>query len=908
LVSDPTRSFVGRAAAMDALRRCWRRAATGYAALALVSGEAGIGKSRLAAAFAQEVYDAGVISLYGRCDEDPLVSYQPFVEALRQLVVRRPTLLDEVDPQWMPEISELGRLVPELRSVAPDRATRAPSATPERYLLFEAVVALLSAATARGALLLVIDDLHWADTPTVLLLGHLMRRPVPGTLMVLGPRRDPERVDSDPLARVLGTLTRQTGTQRDRLARVSLAGLDEQETRALVRARAQRSVDREFVQVLHRKTSGNPFFIEETLRGLRDADLSEPEDAEAALTMLGVPEGAEEVIRSRLARIAPPTVELLRYGAVCGVDFRLDVLAAVRSLDTTEVAATMEEALAAGLVVESSIGHYRFCHALVRDTLYGERTLHAHLHLAVGEALERLDRDDVHAAELALHFHAAREVGGAEKAVDYSVAAAEGAAEALAYEEAAEHTDNACEALRLLGRTTDRCRLLHSLGRLRWQAGDRAGAQEAFLEEVELARVLDDPAQLARAALGYAGRSYDAESIDPQLRELLEEALDQTPPTELALRAKLLARLAEALHPIDGARAIELSREAVAIARRSGESDALTAALAGHHTTLLNIAHLPERLAVGAEWVALAEAAHRDNAGQALHWRIYDLFEIGDLDAALVAHERLHAVADELRQPLYQHFAASWDVKWLEIAGEFAAAEAKAKVAYRLGRRVQGGYVHQLYAGQIFGLRRDQGRLGEVPSAVAPLIGDRPTLPAWRAGLVLARCESGERDTAQAELTALAQDGFAAVPPDMFWLGTLCVLAEAAAALEDSAVAAELTSRLAPYAERNAQLGLAMFLGPVHAFLGMLSRLNGDVRAARRHFEIALDRTAALGALTAEARVQCEYGELLVADGRDAERGRELLERSRATARQLAMAGLLARTEAVLERVRDDGG
>jgi Protein kinase domain/AAA ATPase domain len=908
LTGEPERSFVGREDAMEALRRSWRRAATGYPALALVSGEPGIGKTSLAAAFAQEAHDAGTITLYGRCDEDPLVSYQPFVEALRHLVSMRPTLAAELDPRWTPELAELGRLVPELRGQGVAPAATEGGANPERYLLFEAVVALLSTAAAHGPLLLVLDDLQWADKPTALLLRHLMRSPVAGSVMVLGTARRDDLTPAHPLAGVVADLARQARGGADRLARVALDGLDEQETQALVGAREQRAVDREFVRLLHEETAGNPFFIEEALRGLRDADLSAAEDAASALRSLGVPAGAKELIQRRLARIDPATVELLTRASVCGAEFRLDVLAALLGLSAAQAAAPVEEAIAAGLVVEPSIGRYTFCHALVRETLYGSvlsEANRARLHLAVGEALEELDGERASAPELALHFHAALAVGGAERAVNYALAAAAGAAKALAYEEAAAYRLRACDALAFLGRDAERGRLLHSVGRLRWQAGDRAGAQEAFLLEAELARQVDDAQVLARAALGYAGRSYDAEAIDPQLRGLLEEALERTPQADTALRAKLQARYAEALHPIDGGRAIELSREAVAIARQSGDEDALVAALAGHHTTLLHIAHLPERLSVGAEWVERAQSPRRDNLGQALHWRMYDLFEIGNLDAALSAHEQLHALAEELRQPLYRHFAASWDTKWLEIAGRFGDAEAQARKAREDGRRMQGVHVRMLYAGQIFGLRREQGRLGEVARDVAKLVGPNATLPAWRAGLVAARCEAGERPAAQAELTALARDDFAAIPPDMFWLGALCLLAEGAAALGDRAVAAQLAGQLDPYAEYNAQIGLAMFLGPVHLFLGVLTKLAGDRAAASRHFEVALERAAGLGMLTAEARAQCEYAELLLADGGEPERlrGLELLERARMTAQQTGMAALLERTTAARERV-----
>ena len=178
LAGPAERPFVGRDHAMEALRSGWLRAAEGRPSLRLITGEPGIGKTRLAAAFADEVQAEGALVLYGRCDEDPLISYQPFVEALRELISSQPGLETALDPRLEPELVELGRLVPELRRSAPPEEAPA-TADSERYLLFETVVALLTAATATRPLLLVLDDLHWADKPTVLLLRQCCAR-LPG--------------------------------------------------------------------------------------------------------------------------------------------------------------------------------------------------------------------------------------------------------------------------------------------------------------------------------------------------------------------------------------------------------------------------------------------------------------------------------------------------------------------------------------------------------------------------------------------------------------------------------------------------------------------------------------------------------------------------------------------------------
>ncbi len=908
LAGPAERPFVGRDRAMEALRSGWLRAAEGRPSLRLITGEPGIGKTRLAAAFADEVQAEGALVLYGRCDEDPLISYQPFVEALRELISSQPGLETALDPRLEPELVELGRLVPELRRSAPAEEAPATGGS-ERYLLFETVVALLTAATATRPLLLVLDDLHWADKPTVLLLRQLLRAPA-GKAMVLATTRPDGLSEEQPLSAVIADLHREEDATR--LERVMLDGLDEAETGALISARDERPIDEEFVSLLHGETAGNPFFIEEAMRALRDVDLSTAAGAASALRSVGVPAGAREVIQRRLARLSPEAVELLTSASVCGRDFRLGVVAELVGLPVGRLLGPLDEVMATGLVVEPIVDRFSFCHALVREALYlgiTSDTHRARLHLAVGEALEKLGDGIAPPSELALHFHAARAVGGAEKAVVYAHAAAEAAASALSYEEAASHTSRELDALEELGpdHERERGRLLHSLGLLQWQAGDRASAQATFLREAELARELGDADQLARAALGFGGRYYDAEHVDSVLIGLLEEALAALPPRDGAVRAELMARLADALHFTDPeGRAVNLSGDALYMARRTGQRAALLAVIGARHGVLLHAAHARERLALTREWLELAEeAGHQNEKALALNWHIYDLVESGDGAAARDAYRQLDELAERLRQPQYRNFATAWEFNWLETAGRFAEAELKAIESYRYARRAQVTYAKSLFAGQLFAVRHDQGSLGEVADLVAPLVGEYPTLSAWRGAMLVAHIAAGELERAQSELFLLSRDGFSVIPMDGFWLGAMCLLAEGCATVGDAATAAELVRRLEPYADLNVVVGLAFCLGPVHRFLAVLRGQLGDYETAERHFVLAIERSQALGAATTEAQAQCEYGELLLRAGKGGARAQ--LEQSRATAERLGMAALLSRTSDALDRVTTEG-
>jgi eukaryotic-like serine/threonine-protein kinase len=905
LIRDPGQVFVGRHTAMASLRQAWDRAGCGPPHLVMLSGEAGIGKTTLAAAFADDVHHAGAVVLYGRCDEDPLVSYQPFVEALRHLVRIRPEVVDEVEPGSGAELRELAKLIPELRrhATATVTAEQEPR-TLERYRLFETMLALFAPEASRRRLLLVLDDMQWADEPTELLLRHLMRAPLSG-LMVLITRRPPKPRERNPLAKLAEDLRRDAGGHR-RLLALTVQGLDAEETYELASSRRENQVDRAFGDLLRAETAGHPFFIDQVLRGLGDADLSTTESAAHALHDLGVPDEVQEFIEYRMASFAPDTEDLLKQAAVCGPKFRLDLLAALRRAAPESVIELLSDPIAAGLVIEQDTDQYSFSHALVRETLYERKLLRserAHAHLRIGETLERMRSRRVSSAELALHFHAAREIGGAERAVKYALAAAEQTAKALAYEEAAEFMQEACEALEYLGpaRDEERCRLLRSLGQLRWRAGDQRGAQHEFLRAADLARELGDSTGFARAALGYAGRSYHAEAIDPVLRRLFDEALATLPDRESSLRAKLLARLAEALHPVDGTRAIELTERALEILEEAPDEDALTTAIAARHTALLHIEHHDERLEVGNRWVQLTEKRGRHSVGTALTWRVYDLIENGDrpdVEMARRVRQRLSELAVQLRQPFYWHFDAALGAKWLLMEGRFEEAAEKAREGYAHGLRAQGSHVALLFAGQRFGLYRDQGRLQELTHDVAPFLDpENETLPVWRAGPMLAHQAAGDIERARSELRAMTKNDFAGVPRDMFWLGLMCMFAEAAAELDDRDVAAEVGPTLAPYARYNAQIGLSVVLGPVHGFLARLAALLGDDSEARRHFQLALGRADILGARPALARIQCHYGEFLLSGGSEAAlpEALDVLRRCRYSARELGMAGIDAR-------------
>ncbi|HEY8582538.1 MAG TPA: AAA family ATPase, partial [Capillimicrobium sp.] len=437
--------FVGRAAALERLR------AASVGELVLVAGEPGIGKTALAARFAQELWEDGALVLYGHCDEHAPIPFQPFVEALRHWVTCAPA--DELSARLPPSADELARLLPELRRRLP--ASGEPSTDPEtrRYRLFEAIHELLSELAAHAPVVLVLDDLQWAEPSSLVLLRHLLRRG--GGALVIGLYRPTEA--SRELLGLDGGTT------------IALDGLSEAEVAALVTAAGSPPA---LAATLRHDTGGNPLFVGEVLRHLRETGAGSP-------GALELPTRVRDVIARRLARLSEEARRALAVAAVAGSEFELEVVAAAADRDPDTLAETLEEPVAADLLCEvaGDPGRYRFAHALVRATIEAQLTAtrRERLHRRLAAALPR-----ARAAERAQHTYAAGERGAAVVAA--ADEAARAAAGVLAYEEAVRHYEHAVAAAEDdPGFPADeRCDLLLALaGALRDAGGDPRGDGDA---------------------------------------------------------------------------------------------------------------------------------------------------------------------------------------------------------------------------------------------------------------------------------------------------------------------------------------------------------------------------------------------------------------------------------------------
>lgn len=860
--SPATTAFVGRAAELASLRLSWVQASTGQRRLVLLNGEAGVGKTRLATQFAADVHAAGATVLYGRCEQEPLRSYQPFIEALRH-GLRHGAWAG--DPAAAGDLGELARILPEARpqsaaGVAGAGAAEDPEA--ERYRLFEAIATLIRRATERAPLLLVLDDLHWIDKPTLLLLRHLLRHPDPARLMVLGMARRVDLRDDHPAMELVMDLRRE-----QRFDHIGLGGLSVEEADALVAARLAAAPSAAFVRGLREQTEGNPFFIEEALRALMDADVLQAgaHASAAALESIGVPDSVADVILSRLAHVSALTVEALTIGSAIGREFDLATVEALLDVGGDGEIEALEEAIASGLLIEvaDAIDRFAFCHALARDAIYGRlsRTRRVRLHLRVATALERLGAS---AAQLAHHFFAARDVGGAERAVRYGVLAGEEAARSLAYEDSAEHYRRALEAIQATAAPDEasRCDILLALGRVQWQAGD-AQARETYYEAAASARARGDAVQLGRAALGLGERYWEGHATDPRFVPLIADAVQSLRGEDTRAAARLMGRMAEILHfAAKQDYGTKLSADALAMARRLGEPETLVMALMSRHVTLLHIEHLDERLRLSEEVLALS-GQHRALRAEALHWHLYDVFELGRPDDARRLHAELTALAAELRQPLLEHLAVGWQGVVAQLAGDIEAAERFAEDCHALARRAQVGYASSYLSGMLFTLRRQQGRVEELLPAMESLVVGRSANHSWKAALALAQVETGATGAGRAHYETLVADRARAVPRDWYWFFTVVLLAETCCALRDREHAEELYELLAPFAERYVQVIFAANWGSLQRHLGMLAAVLERFDSAEQHLQAGIAANERIGAILMTAQTQCEYAALL---------------------------------------------
>jgi tetratricopeptide (TPR) repeat protein len=901
------RFFVGREPELAKLEAALHDALSGRAGLILLEGEVGIGKTCVAEELTRAAENADASVLWGRCWEgDGAPAFWPWVQILRalgeQFEIPRDLLAGPAGAaaQLVPELIPKGEAPSEPLALEPEHA---------RFRLFDGVALLLTKLARRRPLLLVVDDLHWADRSSLLLLHFLARELREARILMVATYRRDHAAHAAALQDMLSRLVRE-GTH------LVLGGLARHDVARFVATATGTAPPPELVTALHERTEGNPFFMGEMVR-LLAADGRIVDGADASALRRIMPDNVRHTVRRGLDLLEPATRRVLRSASAIGCAFETHLLLAVERAGAhadesprDAVLRALEAAVAARIVVAPSEGDlHRFSHVLIRDVLYEElpREERIDLHRRIAEGMEERHATDLEPvlSELAHHFAAGE--ADPKKVVGYTRRAAERAADILAFEEAAQLVIRALDALDDWQATiakddvamrseieSIRCATLLTLGAAQAQAGETPRARRTYLDAAAVARRLGDRPALARAALGAAGRGDVLTGPDREVERLLAEAILALEGEEGALHARLLGRLAMALYFADDReRCVELSERALAMAERLGDRSAIAFCLVSRHMALLGPDHVLERKRIADRIVTLAE---RGGTKEALAggylWRIIDQLELADVPAVDLDLARYVRLATELRLPFLLWQAAALRAMRAQLGGRLDEAEALADATLDLGRRARSPNAELLHAVQIIVLRREQGRLDEIEPLLRALAEEYPALPAFRTGLAMIHAELGREAAARTQFETLAADDFTAIPGDANWLNALGELAQTCAFLGDTARARLLYDRLAPYAGRNVVIGFAEAIdGSVARYLGLLARTLGRFEEAAAHFHDAIARNERMGALGQAAHARRELAEMHLrrdADG-DAATGATLRDEAIAAYARLGM-------------------
>jgi DNA-binding SARP family transcriptional activator len=893
----PRGAFVGREAELAKLLAGLDDAFAGRGRLFLLLGEPGIGKSRLAEELLGNARVRGARTLVGRCWEaGGAPAYWPWVQSLRSYM--READHAQLVSQLGSGAADLAPIVPELREQLPNLPEPPLEAEGARFRLFDAASRFLRDAAATRPLVLVLDDLHAADEPSLLLLQFVAGELGDSRILIVGTYRDVDPTVRDPLASTLAELARGQATDR-----IELGGLTEPDVGRYIEETAGTTAPTELTAAIHAETQGNALFVGEVVRLLAAEGHLAAVDA-GALWSLGIPQGVREVIVRRLRRLSDECVRVLTLASVLGRELELGALEQLSERSGDELLDVLDDAFAERVLtaVPGAPGRLRFAHALIRETLYDQLTTprRVQLHRRAGEALEALYAADPepHLAELAYHFFEAAPGGDRDKAVGYTTRAGERAVALLAYEEGARFYELALQALDL-GQSADvraRCELLLGLGDALAKAGSMVEARDAFLDASSLARRSGLTEQLARAALGYGGRYRLARAgLDTELVPLLEEALEGLDEEESVLRVRVLARLASALRDEPSLEPrTSLSNEAVAIARRLGDKATLADALVSQFTATWSPEAEP-LLTIAEEVSRLADET--GDAERAFHARFIDhiaSLTLGEPDRVTRIMGEHRALANVLKQPALQWWSLVMRSVWALFRGDFAEGEALARDAFEVGRRAQSWDAGFSYRVALFVLRREQGRLGEIEELIRRSIDEYPGYRSFRCLAALIDCDLGRERQARRAFDELATGDFAVLPRDGEWLFCLCILAEVAAHLHDDEREEVLYRLLVPYARLNALASGEVTVGCVARYLGLLASAIGRYDEATRHFEEAFELCAKMGARPWLAHAQRDYAHMLRRrDGPgDSQRATELLGSSQALAEEVGMTAL----------------
>jgi DNA-binding CsgD family transcriptional regulator len=912
---QPDPPLVGRERERAVLRDALASALAGEPRVVLLAGEPGIGKTRLAEDLAGEAAARGARVYWGHCFEwAGTPAYWPWIEVLRELAeTTDPEHLSKHLGQGAPFIA---RIVPEIAARLPDLPT-VPEMNPEqaRFRLFDAVRRYLVEAADEHPLVIILEDLHWADPATLLLLEFVAREVSEARLLIVGTYRDVEVRRDHPLASTLAALARVRGVER-----LALSGLDHEHVADIARQLTGIVPPERVVGAVYERTEGNPFFVTEVVRLLAQQNLFVSPAQQANWNWhVTMPESVREVIGRGLDRLSKKCNDLLLVASVIGREFSLPVLRRVSDLSIDALLEVLDEAVAARVIEEwRGVGTFRFSHALIQETLYEELSASRRyrLHGRVGEALEREHASNraPHFGDLARHFGLSPFHANLGKAIEYATRAGDQAMAQVAWESAAGHYQRAVELLEAYGDSDARqvCEMLLKLGEAQGRAGVSRGrslgagidpvSRDTFMRAMRIAHAANLPEHQAKAALGAIGGNPWASQGTEDFR-LLNEALRHLPEEDSDIRARLLARLSRVafihvifygLDEIDGISLVQSSTrwgdEAVGIARRLGGPATIAYALVMRPMTFSGaVEEFDDHLKSIQEAL---DAATRANDHLVMLWGLavkYNLLlQRGDLESARQVSEILPSIGEPFKSPLVDWLMTLLPIGTAMCAGRYNEAD---YLIERADRIWPNSFVTSF---QRLVVQRERGQpFGAVGEFVES--GNIPRMIKFPFALVSV-LETGNLDEVRSRLQGAELRTFLTLPRTPTWLRGMTLIAEVCAELRGGP-ASLIYEALTPFGYHNiSSEGYDDKSGGcVSYYLGLLAMTLERWDEAEQHFTVSLDLNRQWGYRPYVAYTRYAWADMLLRRGEpsDRERAREALTDAKATAEEIGTVRLL---------------
>jgi len=889
-----TRPFVGRGRELGQLTEAAGDALAGRGRFLLLTGEPGIGKTRLADEIAGQIARGGVPGVWGRSWESGgAPAFWPWLDPLASLArAIDDGALSEALGEGAPLVAEL---VPEIAArLGVPPPTAAPPSDEARFRLWRAVAGLVRRAAAPAGLVMIFEDLHAADRSSLSLLYFVAREIRSMRALLIATCRDVEaRLDPE-AGEIISRLGREGVT-------LSLRRLDREASGDLLRRRTGELAPGVAGRI-YDSTQGNPLFLEEMVRLLEE----EGPDAIAAGV---VPGGVRDVIRQRLDRVSADARALLDLAAVAGDEIDVALLALASGRDGAAVLATVTDAVRVGVLAERA-SRRRFSHALVREVLY--RDLGAErrraLHGEIARAIETLHGPDAAPtgssaplAELAYHLLEGPPAG-LGRAVEFATRAASRALDLFAHDEAIALLERAAAAVDAAGAPPEapllRARVLLALGEARIRRGEATAGRNACCEAATLARAAGDGELVGRIALTY-GRVFNFGIVDPILVGMIEEALAALPTEDSPLRARLLARLGGALQPsLVVEEPLRVAREAIATARRLGDPRVLLETMHDGLSALMDVVDPRERLALNLESEQLARGLGDRERLLRTHLRLaIDHLALGQFQAADGCIAALADLAAAMRAPWHSWRAPLLRSVRAAIEGRFADAERELADAAAIGHSAQDPQIELAMMLYRESFLRAAERHDEMLDLDPHARRERAAFsmgPAWQAlgsAMIFTRREDADKARLHFELLP------AEMRPPADNLFAIFSVGEPIAFIGSPALAAKMLEIATPFADQYMMLGMTQmsWLGPVARLLALLAARCERWDLADTHFEDAIARARRLGARPILARTEYELGRTLLARGEAGDRPRalSLLASAEHTATELGMPGLI---------------